>query len=173
LLTGIDYENTDPPLWQSSQIGYAQNESVATEDLSDEIDPCITVMSLDMGNQLVDRKCAGADSGLVEVYISARDGNGSMTVEDTLESDVGWLTRIQDNECVRLRCSVGSVAGNKFTFSMPGIQFTQHSEGDAEGIVTQDMTFRMTGGNLFDLSDPTNLTSIGGDNELVVIYHTS
>lgn len=173
LLTGIDYENSDPPLWESSNIGYAQNETASEQDTADEIDPCITQMSLDIGNTLVDRKCAGADDGLVEIYISAREGSGSMTVEDTLEADIGWLTRIQDNECVRLRATVGSVAGNKFTISMPGIQFTQHSEGDEDGIVTQDMTFRMTGGNLYDLETPTDLTSIGGDNELVIIYHTA
>lgn len=173
LLTGIDYENTDPPLWETSSIGYADNETAADQAESAELDPCLKTLAIDMGNQLVDRKCAGAEDGLVEVYISARDGSGTMNVEDALEADIGWLTRIQDNQCVRLRCSVGATDGNRFTFSMPGIQFTQHSEGDTDGIVTQDMTFRLTGGNLFDLATPTDLTSIGGDNELVLVYHTS
>ena len=173
LLTGIGYENTDPPLWETSSIGYADNETAGDQAQSAEISPCLKTLTVDMGNQLVDRKCAGAADGLVEVYISARDGSGSMNVEDALEADIGWLTRIQDNQCVRLRCSVGATDGNRFTFSMPGIQFTQHSEGDTDGIVTQDMTFRLTGGNLFDLAANTNLTSIGGDNELVLVYHTS
>ena len=173
LITGIDYENSDPPLWESSNIGYADNETAADQAESADLSPCLKTLTMDIGNELVDRKCAGAEDGLVEVYISARDGSGSMSVEDTLEADIGWLTRIQDNQCVRLRCSVGAVDGNRFTFSMPGIQFTQASEGDTDGIVTQDMTFRLTGGNLFDLATPTDLTSIGGDNELVLVYHTS
>jgi len=173
LLTGIDYENVDPPLFESSSIGYAQNETASEDSLDDEIEPCITTVSFDMGNALVDRKCAGATSGLVEVFLSGRDGSGSMAVEDALEADVGWLSRIDDNECVRLACTIGATDGNRFTFKAPGIQFTSHSEGDTDGIVTQDMSFRLTGGDLFDLNTTTELSTIGGDNELVLIYHTS
>ena len=173
LLTGIDYANVDPPLWETSAIGFAQNETAAEAQLVDEIEPCMTAMTVDIGNQSADRKCAGATDGLLEVLTSARDGSGSMTVEDTLESDIGWITRIQDNETVRLRVTVGGTAGNKFTFSMPGIQFTGHSEGDTDGIVTQDMAFRLTGGNLHDLTSNVRLSATGGDNELVIIYHTS
>tara|TARA_R110000782_G_scaffold259110_2_gene349326 strand:+ start:37396 stop:38895 length:1500 start_codon:yes stop_codon:yes gene_type:complete len=170
-LTGIDYENVDPPLWESSAIGYAQNETAAESLLSDEFEPCLKTLSIDVGNQNSDRKCAGAASGLLEVATAARDGTGSMSVDDTLESDVGWLARLQDNETARLRLTVGSVAGNKFTFSMPGVQFTDHGEGDENGIVTQDMSFRLTGGNLFDLRANNALSANGGDNELVIIYH--
>ena len=173
LLTGIDYANVDPPLWETSAIGFARNETAAEDAIEDEIEPCMTAMSVDIGNQSADRKCAGATDGLLEVLTSARDGSGSMTVEDTLESDIGWITRIQDNETVRLRVTVGGTAGNKFTFSMPGIQFTGHSEGDTDGIVTQDMAFRLTGGNLHDLTSNVRLSATGGDNELVIIYHTS
>ena len=173
LLTGIDYANVDPPLWETSAIGFAQNETAAEDAIEDEIEPCMTAMSVDIGNQSADRKCAGAADGLLEVLTSARDGSGSMTVEDTLESDIGWITRIQDNETVRLRVTVGGTVGNKFTFSMPGIQFTGHSEGDTDGIVTQDMAFRLTGGNLHDLTSNVRLSATGGDNELVIIYHTA
>jgi hypothetical protein len=173
LLTGIDYENTDPPLWETSSIGFARNETAAEAQLADEVEPCMTTLSVDMGNQSADRKCAGATDGLLEVLTSQRDGSGSMTVEDTLESDLGWLTRVQDNESVRLRLTVGGTAGNRFTFAMPGVQFTGASEGDSDGIVTQDMAFRLTGGNLHDLTGNTRLSATGGDNELVIIYHTS
>lgn len=173
LLTGIDYENTDPPLWESSSIGFARNETASEDSLDDEIEPCITTMSFDMGNQLADRKCAGASSGLLEIFLSGRDGSGSMTVEDALEADVGWLSRIDDNETVRISATVGSTAGNRFTFKAPGVQLTTHSEGDTDGIVTQDLSFRLTGGNLHDLNTTTELSTIGGDNELVLIYHTN
>lgn len=173
LLTGIDYENNDPPLWESSSIGYAQNETAAEADLADEFEPCLQTVTLDIGNQNSDRKCAGATNGLLEVATSARDATGSMTVEDTLESDIGWLTRIQDNETIRLRMSVGSTIGNRFTISAPGIQFTGHGEGDTDGIVTQDMSFRLTGGNLFDIIANNTLNAIGGDNEIVIVYHTA
>lgn len=173
LLTGIDYENVDPPLWESSSIGYAANETASEADISDEIEPCIKTMSVDVGNTLTDRKCAGATSGLANVLISARAASGSLTVEDTLEADAAFLTRVQDGECVRLRATVGSTDGNRFTVSMPGMQFTGQSEGDDEGIVTQDMAFNLTGGNLYDLTNNTDVSSIGGDNEFVLIYHTA
>lgn len=175
LLTGIDYENNDPPLWESSSIGYAQNETASESDIADEISPCLKTLSVDMGNQNADRKCAGAANGLLEVATSAREGTGSLTPEDTLEADIGWLTRIEDNETLRLRLTVGDVGtgGNAFTISMPGIQFVDHGEGDDEGIVTQDMSFRLTGGNLFDLVANNTLNAIGGDNEIIIIYHTS
>ena len=165
---------SSPPIWQGSAMGYSANETSALADLDDELEPCLTALSLDLGVTLADRRCAGASTGLEEVLGTARAGTGSMDPEVTLESDIEWLGNLKDGVTTRLRVPVGSSDGNRFTFFMPGIQFTGQSYGDRDGIATYDLPFNLTGGFHHNVAGSgTKLDALGGDNELVILYHTS
>ena len=99
-----------------------------------------------------------------------------MDPEDSLEADLGWLTAIQNGAIYRLSTTVGADDGNRFTLQIPGIQVTSGGEGDRDGTATQDLSLRVTGGNLFDLNDPRSasvVSSIGGNNELILLYYTA
>ena len=127
-----------------------------------------------MGVQLADRRCVNATTGLVEVLGASRDASGSMDPEVTLEADIPWLARVQDGVTARLRVPVGSTDGNRFTLFAEGLQMQSPSGSDRDGIATYDMGFALTGGYHHNLTGAgTLLDAYGGDNELVIVYHTS
>jgi hypothetical protein len=105
---------------------------------------------------------------------TARAGTGSMDPEVTLEADIPWLSYLKNGTTTRLRVPVGSSDGNRFTFFMPGVQFTGQSYGDRDGIATYDLPFNLTGGYHHNVAGSgTQLDVYGGDNELVLLYHVS
>lgn len=172
MLTGIDYNLTTPPLFESSAITIARND--ATLDGNDPIEPCITSITIDTGNNLVQRQCAGASEGLEEFIITGRDGTVSMDPEATLENDFGWLDSLLDSDVVRMDFTIGSTLGNKFRFTMPGLQPTQANSTDRDGVFARDVSLRLTGGDMHNLDGAAvTLPATGGDNEVVITYFTS
>ena len=92
----------------------------------------------------------------------------------TLEADIPWLDYAKAGTTARLRVPLGSTDGNHFTFFMPGVQMDSPSYGDRDGIATHDIPFRLTGGFPHNLGGAGTLLDVfGGDNELVILYHTS
>lgn len=172
MLTGIDYNLTTPPLFESSAITIARNDE--TLDGNDPIEPCITSISIDTGNNLVQRQCAGADEGLEEFIITGRDGTVTMDPEATLENDFGWLDSLLDSDVVRMDFTVGSTNGNKFRFTMPGLQPTQANSTDRDGVFARDVNLRLTGGDMHNLAGSSvTVPATGGDNEVVLTYFTA
>ncbi len=171
----INYDYGTPPLWAGAVSGYADNENVGDVDESDEQDPCIRTLTLDFGVQLADRECASHVGGMIEVIGgNTREGTFSMDPEATPEADIGWLTALRNGQVQRLRLAVGSADGNRFSIFLPGLQLEAAPSGDRDGTMTREVTGKLTGGFLNNLvASPTRLSSIGGDNELVIIYHTS
>ena len=177
LIAGVSADSPAlPPLWNGSAIGYVENEDATSdnEDVSGELVPCLTALSFDMGVQLADRRCVNATTGLVEVLGADREASGSMDPEVTLEADIPWLARVQDGVTARLRVPVGSADGNQFTLFAEGLQIQSPSGSDRDGIATYDVGFALTGGYHHNLTGAgTLLDAYGGDNELVIVYHTS
>lgn len=173
-LTGINYDYGTPPLWAGAVSGYADNENSGDVDESDEQDPCMRTVALDFGAQLTDRECASHAGGMIEVVSQKREGTFTMDPEATPESDIGWLTALRNGQVQRLRIAIGSADGNRFTIFAPGLQLDAAPGGDRDGTMTREVTGKLTGGFLNNLvATPTRLSSIGGDNEIVIIYHTS
>ena len=172
-ILGINYDFTTPPLWVAANIGYANNELVADVDLSDEQAPCFGTLELALGAELADRKCADASGGLVETWITVRNGTGSGNPEATPEADLGFLRDLQNGQVFRLRVTVGVVDGQLFEFQIPGGQHTGDDPADEDGRMTRDFAFDLTGGNITNLNGAgTSINSIGGNNELILIYHS-
>lgn len=174
-LTGVTSDApASPPIWQGSAAGWIENEnSGARATIAAEYLPCLTSLQIDAGVTLADRKCASAAKGLVEILGTGRAGTGSIDPEVTLESDIPWLNYAKAGTTARLRVPLGSVDGNQFTFFMPGVQLDSPSYGDRDGIATHDIPFRLTGGFHHNITGGTPLDVFGGDNELVIVYHTS
>ena len=172
MLSGISYNLTTPPLFESSAMTIARNDSA--NDGLDAIEPCITSISIDTGNNLVQRQCAGADEGLEEFIITGRDGTVSMDPEATLENDFGWLDSLLESEVVRMGFTIGSTLGNKFYFTMPGLQPTQANSTDRDGVFARDVQMRLTGGDMHNLGGASvTIPATGGDNEVVITYLTA
>lgn len=172
-LTGISYDYGTPPLWAGAISGFADNEGAASVAEGAEQDPCMRTLTIDLGAQLADRECAGAVGGLKEVIISNRDGTFSMDPEATPDADIPWMTNLQSGDVMRLRVPVGASDGNRFTIFTPGLQLDGNDTGDRDGLMTREVSGKLTGGNLNNLNGtPANLSTIGGDNEIVIIYHT-
>jgi len=174
-LTGITSDApSSPPIWQGSAAGWVENETSGNSGTTNEYLPCLTSLQIDAGVTLADRKCASAAKGLVEILGTGRAGTGSIDPEVTLEADIPWLDYAKAGTTARLRVPLGSVDGNQFTFFMPGVQMDSPSYGDRDGIATHDIPFRLTGGFHHNLGGAgTLLDTFGGDNELVILYHTS
>ena len=173
-LTGVSSDApSSPPIWQGSAAGWVENETSANTAITAEYLPCLTSLQIDAGVTLADRKCASAATGLVEILGTGRAGTGSIDPEVTLEADIPWLTYAKAGTTARLRVPLGSVDGNQFTFFMPGVQMDSPSYGDRDGIATHDIPFRLTGGFHHNITGGTPLDVFGGDNELVIVYHTS
>ena len=172
MLSGISYNLTTPPLFESSAMTIARNDSA--NDGLDAIEPCITSISIDTGNNLVQRQCAGADEGLEEFIITGRDGSVSIDPEATLENDFGWLDSLLESEVVRMGFTIGSTLGNKFYFTMPGLQPTQANSTDRDGVFARDVQMRLTGGDMHNLAGASvTVPATGGDNEVVITYLTA
>jgi hypothetical protein len=174
-LTGITSDApSSPPIWQGSAAGWVDNEIAGKATFASEYIPCLTSLQIDAGVTLADRKCASAATGLVEILGTGRAGTGSIDPEVTLEADIPWLDYAKAGTTARLRVPLGSVDGNQFTFFMPGVQMDSPSYGDRDGIATHDIPFRLTGGFHHNLAGSGTLLDVfGGDNELVIVYHTS
>jgi hypothetical protein len=173
-LTGITSDApSSPPIWQGSAAGWVDNEIAGKATFASEYLPCLTSLQIDAGVTLADRKCASAAKGLVEILGTGRAGTGSIDPEVTLEADIPWLDYAKEGTTARLRVPLGSVDGNQFTFFMPGVQMDSPSYGDRDGIATHDIPFRLTGGFHHNITGGTPLDVFGGDNELVILYHTS
>ena len=174
-LTGITADApSSPPIWQGSAAGWVENETSGKSGTTNEYLPCLTSLQIDAGVTLADRKCASAAKGLVEILGTGRAGTGSIDPEVTLEADIPWLTYAKAGTTARLRVPLGSVDGNQFTFFMPGVQMDSPSYGDRDGIATHDIPFRLTGGFHHNVAGVGTLLDVfGGDNELVIVYHTA
>jgi hypothetical protein len=55
---------------------------------------------------------------------------------------------------------------------VPGAVFNSSTSGDRDGILTRDLQFQMTGGNLYNLQPGATLKPYGGDNEVVFTFFT-
>jgi hypothetical protein len=170
-VTGATKQNRTAPRWQAASMFLKDGEAPSPFGVLGDRAPCLANFSVDMGLQLAQRVCASAPSGIEETFVSDRAPSGSFDPEATLEADIPWIGRLRDGRLSAFRTTLGTEDGNRFTFSMPGLQFTQLSSGDRENILTRDLTFNLTGGNLYNATLGGNVGTQGADNELVVIYH--
>jgi len=172
MLTGILYQFGLPPIFEDSAMGFADETVNGT---TGEIEPELGKITFNLGNDPQLRIHAGVAGGAVEAFTgTTRAGSGTFDPEATLTVDtpVNYRKKFVNGTISRLRATVGSVDANRFKFTMPGIQFSGGDRGERNGIMTDEMPFICTGGELGNLLGASNtLTSIGGENEIVLTYY--
>lgn len=173
LFTGTSENTKQPPLFRNTAVYLGDNLTAGLGDQADEYNPCLASLELDLGNQLVNRECQSALKGIQEVVISDRQGAGRFNPELTLAAVYDWITLFQNGTPVRLRTQIGTANGNKFYITAPGLQYESAAPGQRNKITQRDMGFKLTGGNINNLTTTqTELSTIGGVNELVITYIT-
>jgi hypothetical protein len=126
-------------------------------------------MTIDIGNEVTARQCAGETEGIAEYVISNRAGSVTINPEATNEADIQFFEGLTEGDLFRIDFTVGDTYGKRFHIQMPGLQLESMTSGDRDGTLVKDMTFRMTGGD-YALDGPApNIPSFGGDNELIII----
>ena len=171
-ITGIAYQFGLPPIFENSAIGFA-DETVTSK--GGEAEPGLNEISFNLGVEPQLRIHAGASGGAIEAFVgTTRGATGSIDPEATLQVDTPMNCRVKfvKGTIARMNATVGSVDANRFLLSWPGIQFSGASRGDRNGILTDQMPFKCTGGELGNLlGGAVTLTSIGGENEVVFTYY--
>ncbi|MEL6714507.1 MAG: hypothetical protein AAFP86_12075, partial [Planctomycetota bacterium] len=170
-VTGAAKQNRTSPRWEGAAMGIRDGERAGPLGALSTQSPCLATFSIDTGLQLVDRICASAPNGIEETFVSAKAPTGSMDPEATAERDIPWLNRLRLGELASFFTSLGDTDGNRFEFQFPGLQSTAANSGDRDGILTHDISFDVTGGNLYNATGGGNVGTEGVDNEIVILYH--
>lgn len=171
--TGATKENRTAPRWRGAVVAVRDGEQSTQFGALGALAPCVSALSLNMNLELADRLCATAATGIQEVFASDRAPSGSIDPEASLEQDIPWLGWLRGGLVFALETTLGDTDGNRFTFSMPGLQSTSVASGNKEGILTRDVAFNLTGGNLHNATFGGNVGTQGADNDLVILYHTA
>lgn len=173
-IEGIDYDYRVAPAWEDAVCAIATNEDDTTDAIADEVSVCLTSMSISLGNALSDRLCASAPGGVAGTNITERAGTITMDPEATYEAEFPWAGNLYAGKVSRFRTTVGTADGNRFLFSMPGIQATSAGNTDRDGTLAIDFQGNLTGGNNWNLNgSAVDISSTGGNNEVVMTYFTT
>lgn len=145
LLTGIDYEDTAPPVFLGATFmisGVSMNLSECT---------------LDFNSTLAPREDVTDEKGIKSFMVTDREPVGTYDPEDVLAASHDFYSKWMDNTKMEKRAAFGTVAGNKFEFYGSAIQYSKVEDGERNGIETKQVTFDYTG----------SLTP--GDDELAIL----
>ena len=171
MLSGVDYNLETPALFGTQSVTIRKTggttDSSSGVALAQRL--CLTSMTIDIGNEVTARQCAGETEGIAEYVISNRAGSVTINPEATNEADIQFFEGLTEGDLFRIDFTVGDTYGKRFHIQMPGLQLESMTSGDRDGTLVKDMTFRMTGGD-YALDGPApNIPSFGGDNELIII----
>jgi len=167
LLEGIPYNERAPLMFNGSSFQISRTgEAYKTEPWAS---PCVSGVTIDIGNSVEPRLCVGEEDGIEEFWIGSRRPTCTVRLEATLESDLPWFTGEKDGTLYRLEWIVGSGDYESYRFLMTGAQIVDVVRDAADGLAIREVTFSLGGGDLFNLegASPT-LGRHGGDNELVI-----
>ena len=125
------YESTKPPIVESSTFTL---NSVATL--------VAQALNIDIANEVSQREDINAAAGIKGFEIIGRKPNGSFNPEAVLLATYDfWGDWVAATERA-LELVVGSVAGNIITISAPKVTLDTISEGERNGIRTEDIPFK-------------------------------
>lgn len=118
---------------------------------------CATGWTLDVGNDVQLREAVTEATGRKHAVIVNREPTISIDPEDELVATIEFLNKLTQGAVGELVATIGSVAGNTLTMSVPHAQITEAPFGDRNGLVTRDLTI-MPRENVFDSDDAFTLT---------------
>lgn len=134
----------------------------AATAFSAEHTPCIKQIEWSLNNDIQPDECMADPAGIVGFSIVNREPGGSFDPDLLPEGAFDWLTSMMGNVNVRGRFSVGSVLGNKFLITMPGISIETAPTGDRNGKAFRTINFGLHGG-------AQSASAAASDNECVIV----
>lgn len=150
MLTGVTFPLKVPPTMLSASA------LLGTEGSTPSYAARFSAVSLNLGNEIQYRVDASAATGVRETMIVDRAGTGSIDPEADLESSYAWVANFKNNAIGSLAYSIGSTAGNRFRFQVPGLKTQSFGTGDRAKVRTRDIGFALTGGSMANVSSSPN-----------------
>lgn len=109
---------------------------------------CFTQLELNMNNDVVARACASEAAGVQSYRITGRSPEGTINPEQVLVATHDFYNKLYDGDEGYMEFDVGSVAGNRFKFIVPAIQYDAVSDDDLEGRAIAGLTLSLNEDNL-------------------------
>lgn len=137
LTAGVTNYTTAYPTFVDAQL-------VLDRALADEFTPVVRSIGIDMQQDAVMRKDANDASGLIAGKVTGRTPQVTVTAETMLASSFDVFTKMRNSTAV----SVGwrwTAPDNKVWAWGTNGQVVNNPKGDADGFMTNDLTFRMNG----------------------------
>lgn len=129
-LVDPDYPTVQPPRWDQGSLTVGS------------WNPTVETLSVDLGNNVVLRQDATSDSGLISALITNREVTGSLNPEAELVADHDVYGDWKNVNTAALSLTIGDTGdGNTMNIDAPAFQVTSVSEGDRNGIQTDDVSF--------------------------------
>ena len=113
------------------------------------------MLEIALNNEIVERPDFNSPEGLKGLRITARNSGGTVNPEMVSVATKDFFQILEDSDKIVIECSVGTVAGNIFDFTMPEVQISGLTPNDRNGIRTFDI----------------NYVATGTDNEITIFSH--
>jgi hypothetical protein len=120
-----------------------------------EFTPVVRSVSVDLQGESVVRKDANQSTGLIAGRVTARTPQIMLTAEEILNADFDVFDAMSNSDSVTIGFNFESPDNSVTVFGTNG-QITASPPGEADGIMTSDITFRMNG--------------IVGDDEIWIVF---
>jgi len=102
----------------------------------------INSLSFDLSNGLATPSDMSSSDGFGEVIITARDVAGSFDPEQVLKATKDYINEWESGTTMALSAGViGSIAGNRYSVSMPAVYYREVSPGDRDGLRTLEVSY--------------------------------
>lgn len=148
MTTNVTYYDSTYPIFTSARC-------VMDRGLLTEFTPVVRSVSVDMQGESVVRKDANQSTGLIAGRVTARTPQIMLTAEEMLNADFDVFDAMANSDSVTIGFNFESPDNSVTVFGTNG-QITANPSGEADGIMTGDITFRMNG--------------IVGDDEIWIVF---
>lgn len=106
---------------------------------------CFRNFTFDMGNQIVQGDCPGAEFGYDPARVVERNPTGRINPQTLLLSSFDPFAKLIAGETDSLWLNFGEVAGNRVSFFFPAIAYTGKEDDDLDGISAHGLPFQPVG----------------------------
>lgn len=108
----------------------------------DAYSPCVSQMTLDLGNEMVARPCIGNAAGIHSWIITNRKPTGTIDPESKLVATEATYANWQ-NSVERAMTIVCQNTTDEITFAAPRFQVTNAQEGDRGGLMIDTLNYQL------------------------------
>lgn len=106
---------------------------------------CFRNLTLDLGAQLIQGDCPGAEFGYDPARVVSRRITGRINPQLVTLSDRNAFADLVSGATQKLWLNWGDALGNSFSMYMPGIAYTEKEDDDLDGISADGLPFDATG----------------------------